>query len=528
MPRIMERRKFVIASSLAGLAMSLGRCTKELSEFDKEMISTPVLIVGSGFGGSVTALRLAQAGVSNILLERGRAWNSSEFCSFTGINEKSTWLKNEALVPIVNLQLPIKKYVGVIEYHRYFNMSIFNAAGLGGGSLVFGATYVKPFKEVFEKVFPSEVNYDEMDALYFSKVQNEINFSHIPDDIYQSKFYQYARTFRTQVENMGKEAFRLPASYDWDIIRKELNGEMPLEFLKGDGNYGTRNNSKFSLDKTYIKRAVETGKTAVLTLHNVVNFKIREDNKYEVYVEQINEQGDVLKQKTIVTDKLFLCAGAPNTIKLLLKAKETSNLKELNNRIGKGFGTNGKTFFRRMIPENTGRYTGWTPAEGVPHFDNPFVPIMIENIPQPTNLLLGGPDLRSHFHVGLAATTYRGTFTYNPDKDRLNLDWAANGLDESTSAAKHWADLANAANPDTHVDNGLITDYYANNLTYHPLGGCVLGDASDYYGRILEYPNLYVNDSTLIPGVAACSNPAYTIAAIAERNIDKIIQEDFS
>lgn len=523
----MKRRNFVKASALAGLSLALGSCSKEKLELDNERIYTPVLIIGSGFGGSVTALRLSQAGIDNILLERGRSWKSHEFNSFTGIDEKSTWLKNEALVPIVNLKIPIKKYVGVIEYHRYFNMDIFNAAGLGGGSLVFGATYVKPTKEIFERVFPSEVSFDEMDALYFNKVQQEVNFSYIPEDIYQSRYYQYARSFKEHVLRTGKEPFRLPASYDWDIIRKELEGEIPLEFLKGDGNYGTRNDSKFSLDKTYISKAVNLGKTSVLTQHNVVNISIRSDKKYEIQVEQINERGDVMKKKVIVTDKLFLCAGTPNTIKLLLKAKETSNLNELNNSIGSGFGTNGKTFFRRIVKENTGRFTGWTPAEGVAHFDNPFVPIMIENIPQPTNLIISGPDLKSHFHVGLAATTYRGKFTYNLDKDRLNLDWSKNGLDESIAAASHWAEQINVVNPGTYVDNGLIADKFANNLTYHPLGGCVIGQSTDYYGRVLEYPNLYVNDSTLIPGVAACANPAFTIAALAERNIAKIIAEDF-
>jgi len=78
------------------------------------------------------------------------------------------------------------------------------------------------------------------------------------------------------------------------------------------------------------------------------------------------------------------------------------------------------------------------------------------------------------------------------------------------------------------TDNFLIKDKYLNNVTYHPLGGCVMGQATDMIGRLAEYPNLYVNDSTLLPGIAACSNPAYLIAGTAERNIDKIIKEDFS
>lgn len=520
----MKRRQFVKTSAMAGISMALySNCKKEP---ESNRVYTPNLIIGSGFGGAVTALRLSQNGFNNILLERGREWKDEEFCSFTGINEKSTWINQRALVPIINIKLPIKKYLGVIEYHQYKNMNIFNASGLGGGSLVFGATFVKPDRIPFERLFPSEVSYDDMENKYFKKVENEINFSHIPEDIYNSEYYLYARSFKEQVDNAGLHSVRLPASYDWNIIRKELRGEIPLEFLKGDGNYGTRNGSKYSLNKNYISRAVATGKTKVYTQTNVVKITFTSDKKYEVYTEKLSIGGNVIGTQTFITDKLFLCAGAPNTLKLLLSAKHKSNLSALNDQFGKGFGTNGKSFFRRTVKQKTGAYTGWTPAEASFHFDNPFVPVVIENIPQPIGLILPLPDLNSHFHVALGATTYRGSFDYNPDDDKLELNWDSHGLDETISAAKDWANIVDAANPGSYVDNVLLRNYYANNVTYHPLGGCVMGQATDFYGRVVEYPNLYVNDSTLVPG-ALCANPAYSVAALAERNIDKILAEDF-
>lgn len=521
-----SRRDFIQWSTLGAAAIITG-CKKENLVVQTEILRTKVLIVGSGFGGAVTALRLAQAGVENIMVERGRSWLNHDFCSFAQLDERSTWLNNKALIPIVNFSIQVKKYLGVIEYHKHPNMNIFNAAGVGGGSLVFGATFVKPEKEIFEKVFPSSISYDLMEALYYKKVEEEIGFSHIPEDIYNSRYYMYARSFKEQVEKAGKTTKRLPAAYDWDIIRQELNGEIHKEFLFGDGNYGTRNKSKFSLDKTYIPKALATQKTRLLAQHQVTNIVLRSDNLYEVKLDYLNDNGELLGRKVIVTEKLFLCAGCPNTIKLLLKAKTTSNLKNLNSNIGKGLGSNGKTFFRRTIPQASGTYTGWTPAEACTHYNNPFVPILIENIPQPTSLIIPSPDLKSNFHVGLAATTYRGSFDYDIDTDKLVLDWDKSGLDESIAAAQHWSDEMNAANPNSYVDNGLIKNYFANNLTYHPLGGCVIGTATDEYGRIVEYPNLYVNDSTLLPGIAACANPAYTIAALAERNIEKIITEDF-
>jgi cholesterol oxidase len=66
---------------------------------------------------------------------------------------------------------------------------------------------------------------------------------------------------------------------------------------------------------------------------------------------------------------------------------------------------------------------------------------------------------------------------------------------------------------------------FADDFCYHPLGGCVLGEATDGCGRVNGYPNLYVNDGSLIPGAIGV-NPFVTITALAERNIARIVAED--
>jgi cholesterol oxidase len=59
--------------------------------------------------------------------------------------------------------------------------------------------------------------------------------------------------------------------------------------------------------------------------------------------------------------------------------------------------------------------------------------------------------------------------------------------------------------------------------TVHPMGGCVRGVATDGYGRVNGYDNLFVNDGSLLPGYLGC-NPYMTITALAERNIEAILQ----
>jgi cholesterol oxidase len=70
-----------------------------------------------------------------------------------------------------------------------------------------------------------------------------------------------------------------------------------------------------------------------------------------------------------------------------------------------------------------------------------------------------------------------------------------------------------------------VNKIWGDHLTYHPLGGAVLGKATDNYGRLNGYPGLYAIDGSLIPGNTSV-NPFVTITALAERNIEKIIATD--
>jgi choline dehydrogenase-like flavoprotein len=58
----------------------------------------------------------------------------------------------------------------------------------------------------------------------------------------------------------------------------------------------------------------------------------------------------------------------------------------------------------------------------------------------------------------------------------------------------------------------------------HPLGGAVLGRATDNYGRVIGHPGLYVMDGAAVPGSTGTVNPSLTIAALAERNIENIVR----
>src|SRR5436189_296755 len=80
-----------------------------------------VVVVGSGFGGAITGCRLAQAGRSLCILERGKRWGKTEFPRSTGEVAKSFWVQNESL--------------GFLEYNAFRRIDVIRGSGVGGGSL---------------------------------------------------------------------------------------------------------------------------------------------------------------------------------------------------------------------------------------------------------------------------------------------------------------------------------------------------------------------------------------------------------
>ncbi len=67
---------------------------------------------------------------------------------------------------------------------------------------------------------------------------------------------------------------------------------------------------------------------------------------------------------------------------------------------------------------------------------------------------------------------------------------------------------------------------YAPTLAAHPLGGATLGTVCDQYGRVRRRRGLYVVDGAFIPGSTGIVNPSLTIAALAERSLERILEKD--
>lgn len=529
----LNRRKFLQFSGLAGTyalvqgpdALAFKAPPKKFADEYREIV-----VIGSGFGGAISALRLVQNGKAVTIIEQGRRWDQQlafgeqRFSKNLYPDGRSTWLSSTTVIPL-GPPLPIRKTTGVLQGRKLAGKMVLNGAAWGGGSITWGGVMVKPEKRIFEKVFPKEITFEELQP-YYDEVGRRFNRSTLPDDVADADCYQHIRVAKAHNEKAGIKSEDVATSTDWDIVRQELNGEIPASLTAGEAVYGVNSGAKGSLDRNYLKEAEATGLLEIKTLHRVGTISQNTDGLYHVALEELNEEGDVIALRGILCKKLFLSAGSVSTTSLLVKAKAKGTLPALNDEVGKGWGNNGNAYALRLgIPDSTGRVQGGPPSLGLDALDHPLTPVFIEHPQFPL-----GIDLHALMYFSIGITPTRGQFRYVPERDEVVIDWPKN--DEGQEIVNQvlldvLAKLNKANGGWTSSVLTYLREKVKDDICYHPLGGCVIGKACDFYGRVKGYEGLYVNDGSLMPGASGCCNPSFTISALAERNIAHIIATDF-
>ena len=348
---------------------------------------------------------------------------------------------------------------------------------------------MQPPEELFYDIFPRGVSYQELQP-YYDRVRHMLDISTVPTDIKGQPYYEYARVFEKHASDAGLEAISIGQATNWDIIRSEIAGTLPPSAIIGETFYGNNSGCKNSLDKNYLPLAEATGYVTIHPLHRVVNITQHNNGKYVVTVENIDETGKVLKTKEIATNYLFFAAGSIGTTELLTKARETGNLPSLNEMVGKGWGTNGNILFSRTVEELTGKMQGGPVVAAALDYGNIETPATIESVFLPI-----GIECSCLLQLLIGLDTERGEFSYDSISNRAHLTWASTGNAKAESAATDFVARMNAANGGKlGVTEGVpfpIPDVLSD-FTYHPLGGMVMGEACDLYGRVHGYPKMYV------------------------------------
>lgn len=479
-------------------------------------------MIGTGFGGSVTALRLAEQGVDVTLIERGKRWRSGErgtFPTMFAADRRVSWLSSENtaagnLLP----SLPWQPYTGLLERIRGKGMDIVCAAAVGGGSLPYHGMTVQPRGDLFERVMPTELDYEEFDGRWYPMVRRNLGASPIPDDVLASPQYRSSRKFQEYVRMAGlPDARGVPMPIDWDVVRREIRGEIPRSISSGDVIYGVNGPGKRSLDTNYIPAAEGTGRVEMLTLHRVERIHRDVNGRWVVSTDRLNTDGQVLEHVELVADALFMCAGSPNTTKLLVQASGSGDIPDLPDDVGAWWSTNGDLLTTQILGSPMGTLQGGPASIGSLDWDNPKGPVTVLFAPIPLP-----SEVNVMETVGIFIPDGHGRFNYDSRSGKAVLDFPADAHGPAMAEARRRVALVGAAAGAV----GAIDMTAIDPCTFHPLGGAVIGKVCDAYGRVLGQRGLYVNDGALIPGSTACANPSLTIAALAERNITNIVAND--
>jgi cholesterol oxidase len=492
----------------------------------------PNLVIGTGYGGSVTALRLAQRGQSVTMLEMGQLWNTPGkdgkiFCKPFSPDERAMWFKDHitavfstiaGIIPISSL-LKVPVSAGILDVVSSPNMDVYLGRGVGGGSLVNLAMLITPYRETLQRILPASISIDEMVNTYYPRALAGLKGNKIRPAYFQtSAYHRYARVACTQAAKAGIPWRSLDSGYDMAYMEQEEAGTVPKSALGSEGGFGN-NYGKSSLDKNYLAEAVGTGLVRIQPLTEATSISRGADGRYLVSTKQIDVSGNVLSTRVISCDRLFLGGGSMGTTQLLVKCRATGTLPNLNEHVGTRWSSNGEIFMVRNVYTPTGAKTSVLPCTGIDALDHRNQQVYSMNISIPL-----GIDTFTTAHITMTQTPELGHFTYDAQAQKSVLQWSTTAKDEPTTSARTVYDRINKANGATYNKSWFGGKTVGDNSTYHPLGGCPIGLATSDIGEVKGYPGLYVMDSALFPD-SLIANPALSTTALAERNIERIIAQ---
>ncbi|BAH33549.1 GMC oxidoreductase [Rhodococcus erythropolis] len=514
-----KRRSFLAGTAAVGVAMMAPRTAKAATGIPLTREVHRVVVIGSGFGGGVTALRLAEAGVPVTLLERGIRWqagpNAETFPHPASPDKRILW--HQSNPTLFGRPAIFEPYAGLLETVTGENMTAICAAGVGGGSLVYQGMTLQPEEAVFNTHFPEELDYARMDRVHYPRVARMLQVETAPDELISSPNYEAARVFARNATRSGLPVSKIPMPIDWNYALAELRGEMKPSYTNGDGALGVNNGGKHSVDVTYIAAAEATGLVNVETLHQVTDVERAADGRWRVYVDRTDISGKILENKILTTDALVMAAGSMNTTKLLVRAAATGRITDLPDELGAGWGTNAdRIYIWSDLAENFGATQGGPVVYGSRNWDDPHNAFTVIQASFPPVAF----DAHSTVMVGFGVSSDRGRFVYDSARGEAVLRWPRDG--DSAIQQGHIGPAAQRI-----AAGGLLTD--TNALlpsTWHPLGGACMNSVCDLDGRVLGQRGLYVLDGALLPGNSAACNPSMTIAAVAERALVNIVKDD--
>ena len=506
-----------------------------------------VVIVGSGFGGSVSALRLAEKGYSVAVLEAGARFEDGDF-------PKSSWnFRKFFFFPKLGMK-------GIQRIHFLPDSVILAGAGVGGGSLVYANTLYTPPESYFQDPQWAHITdwraelepwYDQASRM-LGVVPNE--FMSPSDEAMLRVANKHGVGHSFKLTPVGVHFGAGPDCTTPDPFFGGIGPERRGCTNCGECMTGCRFNAKNTLPKNYLGLAERAG-VRVFPLTTVTKVEQRRDNSWSITARRTGLFG---APRYFSADHVIVAAGTFNTQKLLHRMKDDGVLPKLSVTLGDNSRTNDEALVGAIYPRGTTtdftrgsaitssfyfdeathveavRYgrgsnamgllqtfltAGRTPAESrrqwlqqVMRKPRTFLGMFdVRNWSERTIIALVMQNVPSALHLRGARGRLGWRLTSHNDERRPNPTY----IPAAHEVAKDLAGLHDG------VPAGTIVDLFGAPLTAHFLGGCVVGDSPatgviDAYHRVWGYPTLHVVDGAAVTANLGV-NPSLTITAQAER-----------
>ena len=293
------------------------------------------LVIGSGFGGSVSAHRLTEKGYKVGVLEAGRRWRAQDF-------PKTTWRVRKFL------WAPLLRCFGIMRMTFFRDAFVLSGAGVGGGSLVYANTLLVPPESFFEDAQWRDItNWRLTLAPHYEvalKMLGAVESPHLGET---------DRLLEETAREMGRESTFKRATVG--VYFGEGPGEThPDPFFGGDGPeragcllcagcmVGCRFHAKNTLDKNYLWLAERAG-AEVIPSTTVTDLKPLPGGGFEVATYRSNSAWLKRGKRRYTARNVVLSAGAIGSTRLLLACRERGSLTGLSEQLGNFVRTNSES-----------------------------------------------------------------------------------------------------------------------------------------------------------------------------------------
>lgn len=529
------------------------------------------VVIGSGFGGSVSAMRLAQKGYRVLVLERGKRFRDQDFATTNWKVWKYLWA-------------PALRCFGILQITPFRDVLVLHGCGVGGGSLGYANVLIQPEEEFFDAPAWRELaDWKSLLSPHYETARRMLGVATNP------RLWQADRVLQDIAAELGMAATFQPAQvgvFFGDNGEDEglcQGKEVPDPYFGGQGPprracihcgacmVGCRHNAKNTLDKNYLffaeKWGAEVRPEAEVQDVRPLPGAGQDGARYEVFYHNPTAWWDKKKLGVRARNVVF-SAGALGTVKLLFHCRDvTRSLPAISTRLGNMVRTNSESLLGAI-----GRDANTDCSEGIAitsifradpvtaiepvrypagsslmrllaaplvspggRFPVRLLKVLAQALLHPidfcraffmpgwaqrTTILLAMQTEDNHLHLQLGRsllTFFRRGLVTIPDAEKS----IPRSLEIGHRVTRDFAGKIGA------IPAGSVVESLFNiPLTAHILGGCPMGrDANEgVVGldcQVHNYPGLYVVDGSIVPGNPGV-NPSLTITALAEYAMSRI------